>query len=432
MRALFVLLALFALTASATGCLAIDDYGRFRFDGRGDATVPRDGATDSTVVTDTLAPPDGTLPMGDALAGATDVSVGVGHTCAVLGDGRLVCWGSNSEGELGQILSGGASSVPYPIDVPLSASAHDVACAWDLTCAIVGDDRHVECWGWNDEGQLGDGSTDNRSTPAPVPGITNARAIQAGLYTVCAVGDLGGATDAVICWGDNGTGQVGSGSTEFNALLPEVVTGLTGVTGLSVGGYHACAIDGGQLFCWGSDSCGELGLSDGGSRNTPTAAVPGLGTVTAVIANTDSTCAIGGGQVFCWGNNDQKQTGQLTGDTYPTPQRLDVPTGTPVALADGGGGTHACAILDDGQVSCWGGEANLLGAGPMDLPNGRAMPIAVTGLTDAAQVSLGSRHSCARRTDGTVRCWGFGSTGQLGTGAIGDSFTPVTVIDGAP
>jgi alpha-tubulin suppressor-like RCC1 family protein len=416
--------ALALICLSTHGCVALDDFGRFSFDRTGDSAMRPDGATDSSIRTDA----DGMIPPGEQLSGVVAVSVGVGHTCAVLDEGSLVCWGSNSEGELGQALPGGASSVPYPIAVPLTGTAHGVACGWDFTCAIVGAERRVECWGWNDEGQLGDGSTDNHSTPAPVPGITNARLIDAGNATTCVVGDLGGETDAVICWGDNGTGQVGSGSTEFSVLLPEVVAGFSGIGRVSVGGNHACVIDGGQLLCWGSDICGELGLSDGGARNTPTMAVPGLGTVTAVTANGDSTCAISDGRVFCWGNNEQKQTGQLTGAIHPTPELLDLPMGSPVGLVDGVGGTHACARLMDGQVSCWGGEANLLGAGPMDLPGGRAMPIGVTGLTNAAQVSLGSRHSCARRADGSVVCWGFGSTGQLGTGAIGDSFTPVTVV----
>jgi alpha-tubulin suppressor-like RCC1 family protein len=418
------LVAIAVIVATMTqGCVAIDDFGRFSFDGRGDASVPDGGGGDSRVGDGSL--PDSMIPPGDALGDVVDLSVGVGHTCAVLSGGRLVCWGSNSEGELGQSIGG--SSISYPIEVPLTAEAHDVACGWDFTCAIVGSDHHVECFGWNDEGQLGDGSTDNHSTPAPVPGVTNARLIDAGSATACVVGDLGGATDSVICWGDNGTGQVGSGSTELSVLTPEAVA-ITGATQIAVGGNHACAIQGGGLHCWGSDICGELGISDGGSLSTPTS-VPGLGTVTAVSTGTDSTCAISDGSLFCWGNNEVKQAGQATGDIHMTVQPVDIPGGTPERLADGVGGFHACAVLTDGQVFCWG-EANLLGAGPMDLPNGRAMPIAVTGLTDATHVSLSARHSCALRGDGTVRCWGYGSTGQLGTGAgTEDSFTPVTVVE---
>jgi alpha-tubulin suppressor-like RCC1 family protein len=422
-----LLVGLIAAPLLATGCVAIDDFGRFSFEGRGDASVP----TPDGDVSDTRVPPgDSTVVPGNALADVVNVSVGVGHTCAVLGDGRLVCWGSNSEGELGQTLPKGASRISYPIEVPVSGEVHDVSTGWDFTCAVVGADRHVECFGWNDEGQLGDGSTDNRTTPLTVPGITNVARIESGRATTCVVGDLGASTGAVVCWGDNGTGQVGSGSEESAVLLPEVVSGLTGIDALSVGGSHACVIDGGQVFCWGADTCGELGLSDGNYRNTPTAAVPGLNGVTAVTAEADSTCAIAGGDLFCWGLNDQKQTGQPSGDLFETPQAVDVPSGSPTALTDGhGGGTHACAVLDDGGVICWG-EANLLGAGTMDLPNGRAMPIEVSGLSGVAEVSIGSRHSCARLTDGTVRCWGNNGAGQLGTGSgTEDAFTPVTVVE---
>jgi alpha-tubulin suppressor-like RCC1 family protein len=205
-----------------------------------------------------------TSPSAVAVTGITDataLSAGGYHTCARRTDGTLWCWGSNSDGQLGNATATTMSLTPVQVMGDLAAGADDVAAGWNHTCALRA--GAVWCWGANESGQLGNGATTTQPTmaPTPVPGLTDAIAISAAYSHTCALSRSRG----VLCWGANGEGQLGDGTTT-DRPQPTPVVGLPGaVAQISTGGStsstdHTCVrMIAGGVFCWGSDASGELG-----------------------------------------------------------------------------------------------------------------------------------------------------------------------------
>lgn len=233
--------------------------------------------------------------------------------------------------------------------------------------------------------------------------------------TACAITPTGG----VKCWGYNGQGEVGGGSTESFVQAPVDVPGMSaGVTDLVVGGTHACALQNGGMHCWGYNSSGQLGNENvAGGSSSPPVAVQGMQNgVTAMAAGSNFTCAVQASVAYCWGHN---ANGQL-GNGSSLSSRVPVPVSgldSNVALI-AAGNTHVCAI-HAGMVTCWGG--NIYGQlGHTNGFTGRTptylMSLSTAGVTN---LSLGSNHSCALTEGGGVRCWGANTVGQLGTNTIG-------------
>jgi alpha-tubulin suppressor-like RCC1 family protein len=415
-RAITLLLGALVASSAITGCAFIDDFSRFSF---GEGGVP---PADGGAGTDGFVPPgtDGGGPGGPELTDVVDIGVGYTHACAVRMGGELVCWGSNTCGELGVILPMDGDRTTRPI-VVLSSGVRQIAAGWDYTCALM-ESGGVQCWGDNLSGQLGDGTEDGRATPAPVVDLSGATAIAVGDDNACAIVAGGN----VKCWGANLANELGGGTMETSSSRPVDVPGLTGVTHLSVSGDHVCAIDGAsRLRCWGIDNYGQLGTNDG-DHTAPAAAVALSGAPTDVGTGTFHTCAIHGGTLSCWGSNETSQLAQSGGgmEYLPVAVALDE---EPMRLANGQGYDNTCVIGASGRVWCWG-DANLVGAGPMDLPNGRAVPVEATGLTNVVELSSGPQATCARTAEGRVRCWGFNSWGKLGDGTQTDRFVPTPVL----
>ncbi len=422
-RPIVGLAASLALAGLAPGCAFIDDFSRFTFDDGGAAGTDSGGRDGSvTPPTDGQVTSDGGGPVGEELSNVIDVGVGFTHACAVRDSGELVCWGSNTCGELGVRLPMDGDRTTRPV-VVMASGVRQVAAGWDLTCALVGTAGDVWCWGDNTFGQLGDGTEDSRGTPSPVVDLTGATAIAVGDDNACAV-VAGG---AVKCWGSNLSNELGSGTDDSWSSRPlDVAGGLSGVSRLAVSSNHACAIDGAAaLRCWGIDNYGQLGTNDG-SHETPGPPVAVGGAPSDVTGGSEHTCAIHGTSVSCWGSNEVSQLGQTGGGMEPLPVAVTL-SETPMRLAEGEGFDTSCVIGASGHVLCWG-DANLLGAGSMDLPNGRPVPIEAEGLADVVEVSSGPQVSCARLASGGVRCWGFNSWGQLGDGTRTDRFVPVAVL----
>lgn len=277
------------------------------------------------------------------------------------------------------------------------------------------------------------------SAAGPLTGVV---AIESGSRHACAI-IAGG---QVLCWGDNDEGQLGDGTTADRPLPVTVLTGaggapLSGVTALSAGDDHTCArLGSGQLRCWGDNVSGQLGDGTTTDRRFPVTVrtAPGGGALTSVAsvnAGDGHTCARVGAQVRCWGDNFAGQLGDGTTTTRPSPVTVRVAPGgaalSGVASVQTGF-WHTCARLTSGQARCWGdnGFGQLSDGTNID----RSVPGAVlnslggTPLTGIAELFSGSWHTCARLTTGQARCWGDDGFGQLGDGDNVDKPFPVTVI----
>lgn len=375
------------------------------------------------------------------------VSASGSHTCALLPDSTVRCWGYNEYGQLG---NGTTIDSAAPVGVAGITSAVTVSSGHHHTCALLADGT-VRCWGRNEFGELGDGSacwTPPCGTPLPVTviEISNAVAVSAGAYHTCALL----ADGEVRCWGFNEFGQLGDG-TFTNSSTPVAVTGAAGAVTVASGGYHTCALrPEGSVQCWGRNEFGELG--DGSIETSPTPVfVSGLTDAAAVSPGGYHTCAlIADGTARCWGFNNFGQLGDGSSLTYPftddflhTSQLFfsTLPPGshsrTPVPVRDissaaaiAAGGFHTCASLADGSTSCWGqNEYGQLGDGTN---SNSSTPRAVFGLAPGGAVSTAAWHTCALQADTSVWCWGRNAVGQVGDGTQVDASAPVAVRGSGP
>jgi alpha-tubulin suppressor-like RCC1 family protein len=315
----------------------------------------------------------------------------------------------------------------------------------------------VECWGYNVDGELGNGTRFNQITPVPVVGLAGATAVSVGYFSACAVLSTG----AVQCWGDNTSGELGIGTATGPdeccmagcpcSTTPVAVSGLDGATAVSVGGcsgsQSACAVlSGGTVACWGDNASGQLG--NGTTKDSPSpVAVTGLSGATAVSvglcnAVRTSACALlSDGTVQCWGDNTYGQLGDGSRTNSATPVAVAGVTG---AVAVSVGFDAACAILSDGTVDCWGDGSFILwangapagihvcclggdfDAGCADLYYCATTPVAIQ-ITGATAVSVGIYSACALLSGGAIQCWGSNQEDELGDGTRDDSPTLVAV-----
>ena len=347
------------------------------------------------------------------------VAAGYDHTCVLATDGGVQCWGSDAYGQLG---IGGRLTVLTPADVPLANGLTALASGYSHSCVITASGG-VKCWGANSSGQLGDGTTTTRATLAAVSGLAGGVTGAAlGYYHSCALTVSGG----VKCWGSNGNGQLGDG-TYGQRLTPIDVSGLTsGVAAVAAGYYHTCALtSGGGVKCWGNNGNGQLGDGTTNGRNTPVDVSGLAGGVTAIAAGGWHTCALtSGGGVKCWGSNSYGQLGDGTTTQRTTP--VDVSGLTSGVIAVAAGGDQTCAITGSGGVKCWGlGGWGELGDGTS---TDRWTAVDVSGLTSGVVgIAAGNFHTCALTSVGGLKCWGQNSYGQIGDGTTSGRNTPADV-----
>jgi hypothetical protein len=296
-------------------------------------------------------------------SGVSAISVGNGHACALTSDGGVKCWGIiNWSGQLGNGTTT-PSSVPVTV-VGLIRGVSAISAGGGHTCALTSGGG-VKCWGANYQGQLGDGTTTDRGVPVDVSGLASGvSAISAGSSHTCAL-TLGG---GVKCWG-------------FNAgNVPVDIAGLaSGVTAIAAGFVHTCALTSGDgVKCWGSNYVGELGNGSTTDSGVPVDVAGLAGGVIAIAASRHSCALLSGGGVKCWGSNDHGQLGN---------------TATPVSL----------------------------------------VPVDVLGLGNTVgAIAAGEWHTCALMSGGGVKCWGDNYVGQLGIGTSCDSSVPVDIQFVAP
>jgi alpha-tubulin suppressor-like RCC1 family protein len=369
--------------------------------------------------------------------GVGKVVTGWNHTCAVTGNGELKCWGWNYYGQLGDETKATQSR---PVNVRrLMEDAVDVAPGWAHTCAITAAGG-VKCWGWNESGQLGDGTNLDSVVPLSITGLRSSRlppptggspgkaqAVAAGAAHACALTPSGG----VKCWGKNDHGQLGNGTTE-SSLVPVSVVGLTqGVVAVTAGMSHTCALtSAGGVKCWGQNMYGALGDGSIGDRTEPVDVVGLGGGVFAVSAGGAFTCALlEDGRVKCWGYNQKGALGDGTTTDRVTPVDVQGLGSDNSAVSSGGG--HACVLTAAGGVKCWGAdEYGQLGDGKVVSRGTPAFAVGVTG--GARGISAGWTHTCAVLTEGGVLCWGANGSAQLGDGTQGEEKTFPVDVAGLP
>lgn len=373
---------------------------------------------DGTLTSTNAGPPVGVSGIS---TGATSIAAGGYHACAVVG-GAAKCWGYNFFGQLGNSSLIG-SAVPVSV-TGLSSSVTSIIASLSNTCGqmVFGSNSELKCWGINLDGELGLDDRLYQAVPVPVPAIASgATALAHGSTALhsCAIVN-GGAQ----CWGDNENGELGDGSLIDNST-PAPVSGLTsGVTAITTGVYHSCAVVIGAAKCWGLNTYGQLGNASGTSSSTPVQ-VSGLTSgVTDISASYWHTCAIVGGTVKCWGQNVNGELGDGSIAVSPVPQTV---TGISTAIAIASGAEHTCAILQGGTIKCWGYNAyGQLGNGTTvsTLAN---PPVTVSGIASGATAIVGGGYHTCAIVNGGVKCWGNGLGGQLGNGGYAHSATPVAV-----
>ena len=368
--------------------------------------------------------------------GAT-MAASVAHTCALTSSGSVLCWGSNEYGQLGNGTTANSTAPVYVVGLP--SAAVSVTTGYDSTCVLI-DTGTVWCWGNNASGQLGNGTFIQSSVPIQVldstgnAPLSDVIAIAAGQYHACAVSSAG----AALCWGDNAKGELGNGS-EIASNLPVQVSGLaSGVATISAGSNFTCAVTTtGNSSCWGEGVSGQLGNGNATGSVIPTVILDStgkapLGGVVAISAGFENACALtSGGTVLCWGANNSGQLGNGTTSSQSNVAVEVVDSSGQSALQDvvaiSVGLDYNCATTASGSALCWGANGN------GQLGNGSTAnsgaPVAVSGLSSGViAISSGYQHTCAVTNSGAAKCWGFNLNGQLANGSTTSSDSPAPVI----
>ncbi|MFI5041839.1 MAG: RCC1 domain-containing protein, partial [Acidimicrobiales bacterium] len=363
-----------------------------------------------------------------------DAALGDSHTCAAFSDGTVDCWGLNASGQLGD---GTTTSSSTPVTVgglTGGTGATALAAGSAHTCALMSNGT-VECWGADQHGQLGYSIVSGKvpaPTSSPTPGpvvsggvvVTGVTAIAAGSAHTCGLMSDG----TVECWGLNGSGQLGNGTTT-NSTTPVAVAGLSGAKAIGAAGATACAVlSNGTVKCWGDNTSGQLGNGTTTSSSTPVTVLVGSGnqalpSVSAIAVGGDHTCAtrLSPSSTYCWGAN----TSGAFGNGTTTDQLRAFPVGTGLALGAGTG--YTCERHPNPVVTCSGlNDQGQLGNGTT---SDALQWVNVSGLTGVTEIAVGTAHACALVAGGTgLECWGDNQYGQIGDGTSGGPIsTPVVV-----
>jgi len=341
------------------------------------------------------------------------VSSGGEHSCSVRFDGALWCWGRNSWGQLANGDRGPGR--PDPIQVGTATDWATVAAGGGHTCATTSGGQ-LWCWGLNNKGQLGDGTTDVRTTPVRIGTGTTWAQVSAGWFHTCAVRSTGTAA----CWGENSAGQLGDG-THVQRVRPTPVGGSDWAS-ISVGGWDTCGIRTDHtLWCWGRNDFGQLGVDSMSPKTVPTQVGISKDWAQVSVGWAHSCAVKTTGKLRCWGRGDRGQLGD--GDFVSRDTPIE-PAGDLQATAVAVGDTHSCALLADGATWCWGSNDY----GQLNDGTGATSGVPVLAQGTFSALSGGWMHTCGITLAGPLACWGDNERGQLGDGTQTDTLAPHSTV----
>lgn len=336
----------------------------------------------------------------DNLFAQGQITVGGAHTCAIDTSGGVYCWGANEHGQLG-VGSTQAHAQPAPLSTPASWQVDQISAGESHTCALNTATGSLWCWGANDSGQLGDATAEMRPSPVEVvsPGEPLlAAAVATGGAHTCAIDTA----HKLHCWGDNRAGQLAGEPGEAHVDTPGVVLASMSFDAVAAGAQHTCGLSqDGLIYCWGDNTSGQLGVGDldarGGAHQPE--GLPSTGTFRAIAAGGSLTCALHSqGHVYCWGGD--ASTAQPVEDEQGGPVDF---SGASISV---GSRANFCALNpQDGTLRC--------GAFDEELPEGTHANYRFEAL------AVGAAHACAINQHGRAYCWGNNSAGQIGSGIPG-------------
>jgi alpha-tubulin suppressor-like RCC1 family protein len=360
--------------------------------------------------------PEPEEPSGDPLPELRAAfALGGVHSCDIDASGKVRCWGSQQFGQLGdpELAPGDYDAHRVlPAEVPGLEGVVALYAGNFHNCTLH-EDHVVRCWGHDGFGQVTGGGLagSDVATPTVVEGLERPVELALGRQHTCArLADR-----RVLCFGDNQWGQLGDGTLELREGMVEV-EGIDDAIAISAGRDHTCALrEDDVITCWGAAVDGELGSAvRAAASGTPTDILEVPDHVTTIAAGGLHTCLLTeDGEVYCWGANDTHQMGNHRGgeqdDEAPHPVRVVDLEGVVEIAA---GARHTCGRKADGTVFCWG--ANHFGQLGDGTETGDNVALQVKGLDDATTIAAGTRHTCAHRERGDQVCWGANRLGQLG------------------
>ena len=376
---------------------------------------------------------------------AKQSSAGFYHSCAIVLNDKAYCWGSNNNGQLG---NGSTTSSRVPVAVNMSGvlagkTIKQISVGEYHTCAVASDDK-AYCWGSNNNGQLGNGST----TSSRVPVAVNMSGVLAGktikqisveFSTNCVVAS----DNKTYCWGGNSNGQLGNDSLT-NSNIPVAVNTSGVLAGKTIkqvntGGFHTCALDiSSKMYCWGLNVNGRLGSSLTSVLSKVPVAVNMSGLLAGKIIKQmsvgySSNCVVASdNKVYCWGgnNNGQLGNGSTANSRVPVAVNMSGVLAGKTIKQISAGGDHSCVIASDDKLYCWGFNSN--GELGNNSSVSSSVPVAVN--TDGVlagkvikQMSAGFSNTCAVDSGYGIYCWGYNSNGQLGNNSTNNSRVPTYV-----
>jgi alpha-tubulin suppressor-like RCC1 family protein len=377
--------------------------------------------------TDRSTPGPVDMPSGVTFSSISSAGL---HTCALGYDNNAYCWGHNAHGQMGNGTTNESQSRPVQVTRPGGATFLQISAGSGHTCGVANDAK-TYCWGMGQNGAIGNGSLSDQTTPVPVDASSGGqfRDLTSGSGHVCAFGN----DNRLYCWGNNGNGQLGSGTASFESRpMPVNVPPNTSLRTISAYGHQTCSVSHeNKLWCWGMVGNAE--------QRTPVLTDPPSGTnFYSVTAGGNHVCALANpyNNAYCWGRNYSGQLGiNQTADQHSpvevgAAQAPPGPSGTPLTQVSVGN-SHMCGIDQTAKAYCWGlNQQGQLGDGTTTI---RQTPTAVNAPAGVSftQFALGSVHTCATGNDARTYCWGAGSTGALGNGSTADVPTP-TPVDTPP